>query len=79
VGQLEKRLYRYNSAARGQIMFKFHKMVLRGSRKMQNCQNPLKAESKMVENAHIFNIRAPISLERQILDFKFGVCTDDDE
>jgi len=33
VRQLEKRLHRHNFAKRGQIAFKFHKMVLYNSRK----------------------------------------------
>jgi len=33
VRQLEKRLHRSNSAARGQIAFKFHKIVFCGARK----------------------------------------------
>jgi len=42
VRQLEKRLHRSNSAARGQIAFKFHKMVLCGCRKA--------AESKLTKS-----------------------------
>jgi len=51
-----------NSAARGQIAFKLHKMVLCGS--MRNCQNSPRVEYKMANDAQIFNIRDPISLER---------------
>jgi len=32
--------------------------------KLRNCENPLTVESKMADDAQIFNIRTPISLER---------------
>jgi len=44
VRQLEKRLHHSNLAARGQIAFKFHKMVLCGSRKAAELSNPLRVE-----------------------------------
>jgi len=40
VWQLEKWLHRSNSAARGQIAFIFHKMVLRGSREEAELSKP---------------------------------------
>jgi len=68
VRQLEKRLHRFNSAARGQFAFRFHKMGLCGSRKASECQNPLRVESKMADDAQIFNIRTPISLKQLKLE-----------
>jgi len=35
---------------------------------MLNCQNPLRIESNMADDAKSFNTRAPISLERQKLE-----------
>jgi len=75
VRQLEKRLHRSNSAARRQIAFRFHKMALRGSRETRNCHSPLKVEFKIADDAQIFNIRIPISLERQKLETSNLVCT----
>jgi len=37
-------------------------------------KKPLKVESKMADDAHIFNKRAPISLKRQTLDPSNLVC-----
>jgi len=32
--------------------------------KLQNCENPLRVESKMADDAQIFNMQIPMSLER---------------
>jgi len=42
--------------------------------KLQNCQNPLWVESKMADDAQMFNIRTPISLERLKLETSNLVC-----
>jgi len=41
---------------------------------MQNCQSSLTVESKMADDAQIFNLRAPISLELQKLATSNLVC-----
>jgi len=65
---MEKRLNRSKSAAHEfmcsiiepKSAFSLHiknKWYCIAPEKMQNCQNPLKVESKMTEEAKIFNIR----------------------
>jgi len=51
------------SAARRQMTFKFHKVVLCGSRKTAKLGKPTKVESKMADDTQIFNIRTLISME----------------
>jgi len=71
VRQLEKQLHRSNSAARGQIAFKYRKCGWR----LRNCQKPLKVKSKMADDAQIFfNKRVPISFERLKLETSNSVC-----
>jgi len=57
-----------DSAARGQIAFKFHKIVLRRSRNAVKLSITLRVESEMADSAQIFNIPTPISLERLKLE-----------
>jgi len=61
VRQLEKRLHRSNSAARGQIAFKFRKMVFWHRRSCGIVKTHLGSNP-------IFNIPAPISFERLKLE-----------
>jgi len=51
-------------------------MVLCGSRKLRNCENLLRAESKMADDVQTFNIRTQMSGTAIARDFKFGVCID---
>jgi len=62
VRQFEKRLH--NSAAHGQIVFKFRKMVLCGSRKAAELWKPTSGRIQDGNDAQIFNLWTPISLER---------------
>jgi len=70
VRQLEKRLHRFNSSTREQIS----QDVLCGSRKAAELSNPLRVESKMANDAQIFNIRTQISLKRLKLETSNLVC-----
>jgi len=63
VRQLEKRLHRSILAARGHITFKCH-IISVAPGKLQHCENPLRIEFKTADDAQIFNIQTPISLER---------------
>jgi len=74
VGNFGKTLHRSNSAARGQIAFKFHKMVLCGSTNAAKLSSPQKVESNMADDALIFNLRTSISLERLKLETSNLVC-----
>jgi len=42
--------------------------------KLRNCQNPLRVESKMANDAQIFNVWTPISLKRLQLQTSNLVC-----
>jgi len=75
--QLEKRLHRSNSAARGQITFKFHKMVglLCGCRKAAELWKPTKNRIQDGGRRPNFKYTDPdISGTAKARDFKFGVC-----
>jgi len=70
VWQLEKRLHRSNSAARGQIAFKFYKPVLCGSQKAAELSKKLQAD-----HAQFFKNTVPdIFWMAKAREFKFGVC-----
>jgi len=42
--------------------------------KLRNCENPLRVESKIADDAQSFNIRAPIFFERLKLETSNLVC-----
>jgi len=42
--------------------------------KLSNCENPLRLESKMADDAQIFHIRTPIFLEQLKLETSNLVC-----
>jgi len=67
--QLEKRLQSFNSAAGERIVW-----YSLAPRKRWNCENPLTVESKVADDAQIFNIRTLISLERLKLETSNLVC-----
>jgi len=47
---------------------KFTRWYSVAQEKLRNCENPLRVESKMADDAQICNIRTPISLERLKLE-----------
>jgi len=61
VQHLEKWSHCSISAAWGEIALKFHKWYYVAT--LRNCQNPFWVESNMADDAQIFNIQTPISLE----------------
>jgi len=55
-------------------------MVLYGSMEAAKLRNPLKVESKMADDAQIFDILDPyIFRTAKARDFKFDVCIDCEE
>jgi len=67
----KKRLNSSNSAARGQIAFRFYKIILCGTVEAAELSKPTEdriQDGGRVDDAQIFNIRAPISFERLKLE-----------
>jgi len=75
VQQLEKRLHCSNSAARGQLAFRFHGIVLYGTVEAAELSKPTKGRIRNGIQRLNFSYTDPdITGTAKARDFKFGVC-----